>query len=133
MTLPSRADVVVIGGMGDPQEEFGFRLDTDDQWLEQLAEAAARRAPHLADIGIAHRWAGLYEISPDHNALLGEARTPGRFLYATGFSGHGFLQGPAVGEVLRDLVLHRRPPVDVTALHADRFQRAQHRPERNLV
>lgn len=120
-------------GMGDPQEKFGFRLDTDDRWLEQLAETAAQRAPDLAGVGIAHRWAGLYEISPDHNALLGEAGAPGRFLYATGFSGHGFLQGPAVGEVLRDLVLHRRPAVDVAALGVDRFERAQHRPERNLV
>ena len=61
--------------------------------------------PALADVGIASGWAGLYEMTPDHNALVGEADGVSRFLYATGFSGHGFLMGPAIGEVLRDLVL----------------------------
>jgi sarcosine oxidase subunit beta len=56
-----------------------------------------------------------------------------RFLYATGFSGHGFLMGPAVGEVVRDLVLGRRPPVDVSALSVDRFASRSLRPETNVV
>ena len=63
-------------------------------------------------------------MTPDHNALLGEAAhgRARRFLYATGFSGHGFLQGPAVGEILRDLVPRAATPfVDVTPLSADRF------------
>ena len=42
-------------------------------------------------------------------------------LYATGFSGHGFLQGPAVGEIIRDLYLGRDPFMDPTAFSADRF------------
>ena len=75
----------------------------------------------LLDVGLAYRWAGLYEVTPDHNALLGESGTVSRFLYATGFSGHGFLQGPAVGEVVRDLWLHREPVIDVSSLSADRF------------
>ena len=91
-----------------------------------------RRAPALADVGIASGWAGLYEMTPDHNALVGEAPDVSRFLYATGFSGHGFLMGPAIGEVLRDLVLGRTPPVDVSGLSVDRFASGV-RPERNIV
>ena len=60
-------------------------------------------------------------MSPDHNAMIGEAPHVSRFLYATGFSGHGFLQGPAMGEILRDLVLERAPFVDVAPLAAERF------------
>jgi sarcosine oxidase subunit beta len=56
-----------------------------------------------------------------------------RVLYATGFSGHGFLQAPAVGEVLRDLVLGRDPALDVTALAVDRFDAGTRRGERHLV
>ncbi|HZE03607.1 MAG TPA: FAD-binding oxidoreductase, partial [Solirubrobacteraceae bacterium] len=78
-------------------------------------------------------WAGLYEVTPDHNAIIGEASGVARFLYATGFSGHGFLQGPAVGEILRDLVLGRPPVVDVAPLSADRFAGAGLRPEHNVV
>ncbi|WP_190815356.1 NAD(P)/FAD-dependent oxidoreductase [Saccharopolyspora pogona] len=120
-------------GMSDPDEEYGFRLNTDDRWLGRLADTVARRAPRLADIGVAHGWAGLYEVTPDHNALVGEAAGPSRFLYATGFSGHGFLQGPAIGEVMRDLVLGRPPVVDVTGLDVRRFAGAGVRPEHNCV
>ncbi|MGW3468377.1 NAD(P)/FAD-dependent oxidoreductase [Saccharopolyspora sp. NPDC000995] len=120
-------------GMSDPDEEYGFRLNTDDRWLGRLADTVARRAPRLADIGVAHGWAGLYEVTPDHNALVGEAAGPSRFLYATGFSGHGFLQGPAIGEVMRDLVLGRPPAVDVTGLDVRRFTGAGVRPEHNRV
>ena len=71
-------------------------------------EVAERRLPSLLDMGIAGGWKGYYEVTPDHNALVGESSEVSRFLYATGFSGHGFLQGPAVGEIVRDLVLGRR-------------------------
>ena len=72
-------------------------------------------------------------MTPDHNAIIGEAAAVSRFLYATGFSGHGFLQGPAVGEILRDMVLGRTPFVDVTPLSAERFDAAALRPEYNVV
>jgi sarcosine oxidase subunit beta len=114
-------------------EQPGFKLDYDEGWLPELAEAIERRAPSLASAGVRTGWAGLYEVSPDHNALIGEAGTVSRFLYATGFSGHGFLQAPAVGEVVRDLVLGREPFVDVSALSADRFVRGDERPERNII
>jgi len=84
-------------------------------------------------MGMAGGWKGYYEVTPDHNALVGEAPEPSRFLYATGFSGHGFLQGPAVGEIVRDLVLGRTPFVDVTPLSTERFAHAAPRPERNVI
>ncbi|MQA79411.1 MAG: FAD-dependent oxidoreductase [Streptosporangiales bacterium] len=123
----------VLMGMPDPRDAYGFDTSLDDVWLADLAEAVAFRAPRLAEVGVAHRWAGLYEVTPDHNAVIGEARTVGRFLYATGFSGHGFLQGPAVGEVMRDLVLGHTPVVDVSALDAARFAGGEARPEHNVV
>jgi sarcosine oxidase subunit beta len=114
-------------------ETYGFKLEYDDGWLPELADAIEHRAPELAGFGVQTTWAGLYEVSPDHNALIGEAPGVARFLYATGFSGHGFLQGPAVGEIMRDLVLERAPFVDVAAFSAERFDRGGARPERNIV
>lgn len=122
----------LLMGMPDPVDRFGFDTSRDPAWLEHLSRTVARRAPALAEIGVGHGWAGLYEVSPDHNGLVGEAGTVDRFLYATGFSGHGFLQGPAVGEVLRDLVLGETPVLDVSALSVDRFA-AGTRPEHNCV
>ncbi len=120
-------------GMSDPHESPGFKLTESDQWLPGLGRAIARRTPSLSDVGLAAGWAGLYEMTPDHNALVGEAEGVSRFLYATGFSGHGFLMGPAIGEVMRDLYLGHQPVVDVSALTASRFAGAGLRPELNIV
>jgi sarcosine oxidase subunit beta len=120
-------------GMSDPHEVPGFRLTESDGWLPGLADAIERRAPAIGDVGLASGWAGLYEMTPDHNALVGEATGISRFLYATGFSGHGFLMGPAIGEVMRDLYLDRSPVVDVSPLTADRFAGSDLRPELNIV
>ncbi|WP_412517655.1 NAD(P)/FAD-dependent oxidoreductase [Actinomadura madurae] len=120
-------------GMSDPDERPGFLLNRSDAWLPRLTEAIGARAPRLLDVGLTGGWAGLYEVTPDHNALIGEEETVSRFLYATGFSGHGFLQGPAVGEVVRDLYLGREPFTDIAPLHAARFAGDLLRPEINRV
>ncbi|WP_338743182.1 FAD-binding oxidoreductase [Actinomadura luteofluorescens] len=120
-------------GMSDPDERPGFLLNRSDAWLPRLTEAIGARAPSLLNVGLAGGWAGLYEVTPDHNALIGEDASVPRFLYATGFSGHGFLQGPAVGEVVRDLYLGRAPFTDVAPLHAARFAGDALRPEINRV
>jgi sarcosine oxidase subunit beta len=120
-------------GMSDPDEVPGFRLTRSDAWLPRLGEVVERRAPALAGVGVTGGWAGLYEMTPDHNALIGRADDVEGFLYATGFSGHGFLMGPAVGEVVRDLYLGRETLVDVSGLRAGRFRDAGVRPELNVV
>ncbi len=120
-------------GMSHAGEEPGFASETTDDWVPDLLAVASRRAPRIAEAGIKGGWAGLYEVTPDHNAIIGESERVGRFLYATGFSGHGFLQGPAVGEILRDLVLGRSPFVDVEPLSVNRFSDAMLRPEYNIV
>jgi sarcosine oxidase subunit beta len=145
---PERREIVVtepVPGL-DPRTPFTidfattFYFHAEGQGLlmgmsdpDLLPVAVERRAPALIDVGIASGWAGLYENTPDHNALIGEASGIDRFLYATGFSGHGFLMGPAVGEVVRDLYHGRRPVVDVSALDVRRFGESGARPEQNIV
>ncbi|WP_345562852.1 MULTISPECIES: NAD(P)/FAD-dependent oxidoreductase [Streptomyces] len=123
----------LLVGMSDPEERPGFATDTHDRWIPRLGAAMEQRAPALLDLRRTGGWAGLYELTPDHNALIGEATSVSRFLYATGFSGHGFLQGPAVGEVVRDLYLGRVPFVDVSPLSVGRFAADALRPEANRV
>jgi sarcosine oxidase subunit beta len=123
----------LLFGMADPEQPPGLDVPSDGAWLEKVMDVAERRLPSLLDMGIAGGWKGYYEVSPDHNALVGESRDVSRFLYATGFSGHGFLQGPAVGEIVRDLVLGRTPFVDVAPLSVERFAHAAPRPEHNVI
>jgi sarcosine oxidase, subunit beta len=120
-------------GMSDPTETPGADASYEPSWEAALREAAGRCAPGLADLAIADGWAGLYENTPDASALIGEAADVGRFLYATGFSGHGFCQAPAAGEIVADVVLGREPFVDVRPLRAERFAERSPIAEANIV
>jgi sarcosine oxidase subunit beta len=128
------SDDGLLLGLADPDQPDGFDTTWTSHWLELFRAAARRAAPPLADMEVAGGWAGLYEVTPDHNALIGRAGEPGNFLYATGFSGHGLCQAPAVGEIVRDLYLDRTPFVDVSPFTADRFTAgAEIRPEAHVV
>lgn len=111
----------LLYGYADPAQEPGYDLDITEDWLDLFNRFARERAPELADAPVEKHWAGLYEMTPDASALVGEAPHLSRFLYAAGFSGHGFLQAPAVGEVMRDLFLERTPYLDISRFDAQRF------------
>jgi sarcosine oxidase subunit beta len=100
---------------------------------EDVFEAAARRLPVLADLPLQTSWWGYYDVSPDWNALVGEAAEVSRFLYATGFSGHGFQQAPAVGEHMAELVVGKTPTLDLSPFSATRFAEGGARPEAFVV
>jgi len=108
---------------------FGGREDT----LEEVAEHAARRLPVLADLPVQSSWWGYYEVSPDWNAMVGESPDPSGFFYATGFSGHGFQQAPAVGEHVAELIAGREPTLDLSAFDVARFERGMSRPETFVI
>ncbi|GAA1247435.1 NAD(P)/FAD-dependent oxidoreductase [Streptomyces javensis] len=128
------SDDGLLLGLADPDQEDGFDTTWTPEWLELFRTVARRRAPALAGMETAGGWAGLYEVTPDHNALIGRSTELPNFLYAAGFSGHGFLQAPAVGEVVRDLCLGREPFTDISPLGADRFHHgAETRPEAHVV
>lgn len=120
-------------GWADPAEPAGFGRDVSSDWHGPLREALRRFAPTLADIPIVSGWAGLYEMTPDCNAIIGESDAGFRFLYAAGFSGHGFLQAPAVGECVRDLYLGRPPVVDLGPFALERFDRVAVRTELGII
>jgi glycine/D-amino acid oxidase-like deaminating enzyme len=115
------------------REGAGIAFGGRERELENVAEAAARRVPVLAELPIQSSWWGWYDVSPDWNALVGEAPHVSRFLYATGFSGHGFQQAPAVGEHLAELVVGREPTLDLAAFAADRFAQGALRPETFVI
>jgi sarcosine oxidase subunit beta len=115
------------------REGAALALGGREQTLEELAPVAARRLPSLEDLGIRSTWWGWYEMSLDHNALIGAAREPDGLFYATGFSGHGFQQGPVVGEHLAQRALGLEPTFDLAQFSVERFERGALRRERNVV
>jgi sarcosine oxidase subunit beta len=123
----------LLFGMGDPQEPSTF--DTTVRWdfLADVTDAAVRRLPALRDASISHAWAGLYEVTPDANPILGPvADVPGLFLI-NGFSGHGFQHSPAAGRILADVIAGRDPAFDLTPFALERFARTVATGERYVV
>lgn len=109
-------------GYSDPDESPGFKMEYDPtNWLPRMMERAARCAPALLELGIRSQYAGLYEVTPDHNQIVGESREVSRFLYAAGFSGHGFQMGPAMGRIITSLYLGEQPFIDISNLGIERF------------
>ena len=115
------------------REGDGILFGGREQSLDDLAPQAARRVPALAELGVRHTISGFYELSPDHNALIGAAAEPAGLLYATGFSGHGFQQGLVVGEHLAQLALRLEPTFDLSQFDVERFARGAARTELNVV
>ncbi|MFN8188502.1 MAG: FAD-binding oxidoreductase [Gaiellales bacterium] len=115
------------------RERPGLLVGGRARTLEALAPAAVHRLPALADVPFRGGWWGYYELSPDHNAIVGRTPDPDGLVYATGFSGHGFQQGPVVGEHAALLALDRPTPFDLRPFSLDRFASGATRPERNVV
>jgi sarcosine oxidase subunit beta len=90
-----------------PDEQPGFRTEFDPEYIEKSLTHAANRVPDFANLAVNPRrcWAGLYEMSPDHHAILGPAPDLRGFYFANGFSGHGVMHSPATGRILADLIL----------------------------
>jgi sarcosine oxidase subunit beta len=124
---PEREGRAVVGGRfdaADPEQDPDhYRTGWDTGWAVETLEHAAGVADYFGpEAELVGGWAGLYAVTPDHHPIIGET-IPG-FVNAVGFSGHGFMQSPATGKVVSELVVDGEPrTVDVAPLAADRFER----------
>jgi len=123
----------VLIGMSDRAEPPGFVTDVNWEFLEKMFEQAALRAPALAGAGIKTAWAGLYESTPDHQAILGPVGELEGFWCAAGFSGHGFMQAPAAALLLAQLLLDHKSEIDISTYAFERFARGALVTERNVI
>ena len=123
----------VLIGMSDRSEPPGFVTDVDWEFLEKMFAQAARRAPALASAGVKTAWAGLYESTPDHQAILGPVAELEGFWCAAGFSGHGFMQAPAAALLLTQLLLDHKSEIDISPFAFERFARGALVTERNVI
>jgi sarcosine oxidase subunit beta len=123
----------VLIGMSDRTEAPSYVTDVNWEFLEKMFEQAARRAPALASAGVKTAWAGLYESTPDHQAILGPVAELEGFWCAAGFSGHGFMQAPAAALLLTQLLLDHKSEIDISTFAFERFARGALITERNII
>ena len=116
----------ILIAYSNPDEPPGFDLSFDPEFVHRFAEPLERRFPPVAAGGIDPRrsWSGLYEVTPDHHAVLGGVPGLSGLLLANGFSGHGVMHAPAAGRLVAEMIVRgRAESADVSPLALDRFAR----------
>jgi sarcosine oxidase subunit beta len=114
----------ILLAWNDPEETPGFKTDFDPGFIEKILRRASDCVPGLAHAEVNPRraWAGLYEMTPDHHAIIGPAPDVAGLYFVNGFSGHGVMHSPAAGRITADLVLHGHSNlIDAAQLNIDRF------------
>lgn len=114
----------ILLAWNDPEETPGFKTEFDTAFVEKILTHAASRVPVLAEAGVNPRraWAGLYEMTPDHHAIIGPATNVEGLYFVNGFSGHGVMHSPASGRVAADLILQGHSDlINAEQLSVERF------------
>jgi sarcosine oxidase subunit beta len=123
----------LLTGQSNPHEPPGFDQNVDEDWELQAMEAAIARLPLLERAGMAAHWAGLYEVTPDAHPIFGATPVEG-FYVVGGFSGHGFMHGPAAGKLMSEIILDgAASTVDVSMLDLARFAEGRLIHEYNVI
>ncbi len=123
----------LLFGMSNPNEQPGFDQNVDPDWELTTFEAAVQRLPLLETASLAAHWAGLYEVTPDAHPIFGATPVEGFYLVG-GFSGHGFMHGPAAGLLMSEIILDGAAhTLDVSMLDLARFAEDRLIREYNVV
>jgi sarcosine oxidase, subunit beta len=118
-----REGEAILMAWPDNEETYGFKTTFTHDFLEKILTRAVDRVPQFADLPVNPKqcWAGMYEVSPDHHAIIGPAPGVKGLFFANGFSGHGVMHSPASGRITADLILGRQSFVNPAPLGIERF------------
>jgi sarcosine oxidase subunit beta len=111
----------ILTGMSNRDEPPGFDTRVDEAWRDTHLENAVARLPLLADAELLAEWAGLYEVTPDDQPILGRLPHAEGLFICAGFSGHGLMHGPAAGLLMAEEILDgHATTIDIGALRWER-------------
>ena len=120
-------------GWADKAVEESFDISIDPDYTDVILEKALDLMPQLEEAEVANQWAGLYETTPDHRAIIGwEPSVEGMF-HVVGFSGHGFMHSPAAGSVTSEIITGKAPSIDISSLSPERFAAGIEAKETNVI
>lgn len=125
-----RGDRLVLA-MADTERRWGFEELVDESVFDDRLKRLAHRFPRASGARIERGWAGLYDMTPDAHPILG--RVADGVYAACGFSGHGFMQSPAVGRAVAEEILGLTPSFDLSPYRLERFARGAVFPERLVL
>jgi sarcosine oxidase subunit beta len=113
-----------LSAVGDSDVELG-------DWRANVRSAFEELLPQLVFVALPTLVEGMYDVTPDHQAILGRVRD--RVWVAAGFSGHGFMLAPAVGRIIAESVLGESEDAALSVLDAGRFTEGRLVPEPEVV
>ena len=106
--------------MGEAELRWDGHAEVRDELVDDWRERLAFRYPRAAGAPVRRAWAGFYDMTPDAHPILGPVADG---VYAAcGFSGHGFMQSPAVGDAVAAELLGETPPFDLSPYRLERFE-----------
>jgi sarcosine oxidase subunit beta len=112
----------MLTGMSNHTEPPGFSTSVDEAWRDVHLAHAIERMPSLGDAELVAEWAGLYEVTPDDQPVIGAVPGCDGLYVCAGFSGHGLMHAPAAGLVVaEEMVGGRARTIDIDSLRPDRF------------
>ena len=119
----------------DPDQAPGFDTSFEPGFLSKVLPMARHRLRSLDEATIDPRacYAGLYEVTPDHHGIVGwSPQVKGLFL-ANGFSGHGVMHAPAIGQAAAEMILRRSVSIDLSPLRPERFEEGDLNSETSVI
>ena len=117
--------------MAERELRWGFEEAVDDNLVADWLRRLARRYPRAAEAEVGRAWAGLYDMTPDAHPIIGWV-SDGVYA-ACGFSGHGFMQSPAVGAAAAQEILLEESAFDLTPFRLERFAEGAVFPEKLVL
>ncbi|MCL1975487.1 MAG: FAD-binding oxidoreductase [Firmicutes bacterium] len=112
----------VIMGIGDPTEPVSFNTRSSWQYLEENAHIVTQTLPAFRNLRVVRQWAGLYDMSPDRNPIINEAKDALGFITVAGFSGHGFMVAPRTAILVANHLTGQEDNLDIKRFSADRYR-----------
>ncbi|MEM4428003.1 MAG: FAD-binding oxidoreductase [Zestosphaera sp.] len=102
-----------------PEEDMSLRYG----YLKKAVTIMSRYFPQILGTNLLRVWVGYYEVTPDHHPIVGAVPFIENLVTATGFSGHGYMMAPIVGEELKNIILEGKPRIPETKeLRLERFE-----------
>ncbi len=122
-----------IMGRGGEEEPRDLKESTSWDFLEKMTETALGILPDLNKTRVLRQWSGMYNLSPDKQPIYGDVPGMKGLYLAIGFSGHGFMFGPATGLLMAEFLLGEKTTLPIEKLHISRFEKGELMEEASVV
>jgi sarcosine oxidase subunit beta len=112
----------IIGGIGDPDEPSSYNISGGLLFLKRMARTMMELVPAFGHLNVLRQWAGLYDVTPDAQPILGWTDGVEGLCQANGYSGHGFMIAPKATELISELIVDGKTSMPIDDLNLRRFE-----------